>query len=711
MTILLSECEDLVSIDFETYWDEQFTLTKYPTHEYILDPRFETQGVALYWPFHNSRQWLTHEEFKVLCRRTDWSRKGIIHHHGHFDAAILAEHYGVNRVEMINGELVTTNPVGLFIDTLPMCRYLIGPRVGASLSAAAKYFGLGRKGDFTLQTKGIRFAQMSREMWMKLGEYAVLDENDDGDAVLTYKLFERIARSFPESEFELMDRVLRMFTQPTMKIDAELLRPYLEYETGRREAIVEELGVEGYVFRSSDKFAALLEPFLAMYGQEVPMKTSPTNGNLIHAFAKSDPGMQALLEHEDEAVRALAETRLIFKSTQAESRVKRLLRMAEVGPARVYLSMYAAHTTRLGGADGLNFQNPEKVKWRKGADGADEMVPNTGMVRRSLEAPDGYTIIVPDASQIEARKNAWFWGESWMTAAFAGGRDIYSEVASMLYGRKIDRKRNVEDYIPGFVGKTCTLGLGFGMGYIRLAHEMLKGALGGPPVQFTEDTLVTLAVDPDEFIDDRFMHDVGAMISRLPMEERIVHCLATAAIVKRYRTRIPKIVDGWKFLNTVVLPAIAEGRTVHFGPGGILHTEKDAIVGPGGLRLFYRDLHRREVRRVDPVTGKEGIQLRWYFLSKRGSIEHTNGTKLCENIIQFLARIVTMGHGCEIARRHPRWWWVMTTHDELPFLVPNAEVAGAEKVMIEIMSTAPAWAEGLPLAAEAGVGRTYGDAK
>ena len=38
---------DLITVDFETYYDRKFSLSKLTTEEYIRDPRFEVIGVAV----------------------------------------------------------------------------------------------------------------------------------------------------------------------------------------------------------------------------------------------------------------------------------------------------------------------------------------------------------------------------------------------------------------------------------------------------------------------------------------------------------------------------------------------------------------------------------------------------------------------------------------------------------------------------------------
>ena len=52
---------------------------------------------------------------------------------------------------------------------------------------------------------------------------------------------------------------------------------------------------------------------------------------------------------------------------------------------------------------------------------------------------------------------------------------------------------------------------------------------------------------------------------------------------------------------------------------------------------------------------------------------------------------------------------VLTVHDAVACLVPEAEVKEAQKYVEECMRWTPDWAEGLPVNCESGYGRSYGD--
>ena len=53
----------------------------------------------------------------------------------------------------------------------------------------------------------------------------------------------------------------------------------------------------------------------------------------------------------------------------------------------------------------------------------------------------------------------------------------------------------------------------------------------------------------------------------------------------------------------------------------------------------------------------------------------------------------------------------MQAHDELLFVVPDAEVARAREVIAAEMVREPDWLPGIPLEVETGTGVNYGEAK
>lgn len=406
---------DIVTIDFETYYDRDYSLSKMTTEAYVRDPRFEVIGVAIKVNDYPT-DWYAGSDPGRFLRQLDYRDKAILCHNTAFDGAILSWHYGIRPK--------------LWLDTLSMARPLHNITVGGSLKALAEHYGLGAKGDEVLRTLGMRRADFSDEAMARYAEYCIKDVD------LTYKLFRRLAKGFPPSELQLIDQILRMYTEPMLVLDTELLNQHLETVVTRRQELVESLGFDTNdnaksTLMSNDKFAA----YLKACGVEPPMKTSKTTGKPAYAFSKTDKAFTDMVEHPDERISTAVAARLGVKSTIEESRTRSLLGVASRGPLPILLNYYGAHTGRLSGGDKMNLQN----------------LPRGGALRRSLRAPDGMVLVACDSSQIEARMVAWLAGQKDLVQLFADKRDVYCEFASVVYGRTITKA----DKLERFVGKTC----------------------------------------------------------------------------------------------------------------------------------------------------------------------------------------------------------------------------------------------------------------
>ena len=72
---------DLITLDFETYYDKDFSLRKVTTEAYIRDPRFEVIGVGVKVN-NNETEWAsgTHEQIKKYLHRFDWANSILLCH-------------------------------------------------------------------------------------------------------------------------------------------------------------------------------------------------------------------------------------------------------------------------------------------------------------------------------------------------------------------------------------------------------------------------------------------------------------------------------------------------------------------------------------------------------------------------------------------------------------------------------------------------------
>jgi DNA polymerase len=630
---------DLITIDFETAYDKEYSLSKMTTEAYIRDRRFEVIGVGVKIN-DGPTDWYSGNNPGKFLGSLDYSKYAVLCHHAAFDGAILSWKYGIKPK--------------LWLDTLSMARPLHSQVMSCSLASLSSFYGLGEKGTEVINALGKWRKDFTPQELAKYGEYCC------NDVELTYALFQKLKGKLAVKELLAIDTVLRMFTEPMIVLDQSLLADHLADVLERKDdhlsRVAAELGVDKAnvqtALMSTGKFADLLY----RYDVIPPVKLN-SSGEQTYAFAKTDQGLLDLLEHPEERVSSLVAARLGVKSTIEETRTRNLINASERGAMPVMLNNYGAHTTRLTGGDGMNFQN----------------LPSRGnnTIRRSLTAPAGHTIIACDSSQIEARTLAWLAGQEDLVDAFREGRDVYSEFATEVYGKTITKA----DKIERFVGKTCVLGLGYGLGAIKLQKTLKLGA-GGVSVDVTIDE--------------------------------------AKRIVQIYRRKYWKIPQLWNVLSNTINQMLADGEG---SVAGVLKY-KGKTIGLSGYPCMTYPLLRqpsnvgssllnnaqyvskpRDYKKAtaEKVSGVVDPTINWEVLY---------GGKFTENCIQYLAAIINREFMVAIARKYRV---ILQVHDELVVCVPDEQADEAERYMISVMNTPPVWASTLPVACESGRGNNYGD--
>jgi len=420
----------IIALDFETYYDKEFSLKKLTTEEYIRDSRFEVIGVGVKEDDGSPATWFsgTQTQIKKYLDSLDLGQHLVLAHNAMFDAAILHWHFGIS-------------PRG-WLDTLSMARALHTIEVGGSLAALAEYYELGAKGTEVIKAEGKRRTDFTAEELAAYGEYC------KNDCDLTLELFRILSQDYAKEELKLIDLTIRMFSEPVLELDQVVLKEHLE-DVMRTKAVLmaaTELGKE--ILMSNPRLAEVLRG----YGVEPPMKTSPTTGKETYAFSKADEDFKALLEHENPTIQAVVAARLGVKSTLEETRTQRFIEIAERGTLPIPLRYYAAHTGRWGGDDKVNMQN----------------LPRSSQLKNAIVAPPGYMMIDSDSSQIEARMLAWLAGQDDLVEAFERGEDVYKKMASAIYMKpEADITKDER-----FVGKTTILGAGYGMGAAKFQNQL-----------------------------------------------------------------------------------------------------------------------------------------------------------------------------------------------------------------------------------------------
>jgi DNA polymerase I-like protein with 3'-5' exonuclease and polymerase domains len=624
---------DIVTIDFETYYDKDYSLSKMTTEQYVRSSLFEVIGVGIKVNDYPT-DWYSGDNPGKFLKSLDYSKRAILCHNTAFDGAILSWHFGIKP--------------RLWLDTLGMARPLHNVTVGGSLAKLVSYYGLGKKGDEVVAALGKRKADFTEADLAQYGEYC------KNDVDMTKQLFDKLKVGFPSSELLVIDQTLRMYTDPVIELDVPLLEKHLEEVRTRKRTLIQDLG-QGMggaqavqdMLMSNDKFAE----YLKRLGVEPPTKTSLKTGKESWAFAKTDKGMTDMLEHPDERVQAAVSARLGVKSTLEETRTENLIGVAGRGKLPIMLNYYGAHTGRFSGGDKLNLQN----------------LPSRGntTIRRALKAPPGQMLISCDSSQIEARTVAWVAGQEDLLIAFRDKRDVYSEFATEVYGRAITKADKVER----FVGKTCVLGLGYGMGAEKFRRTLEIGQGG-----------INVVIDINE-------------------AERIV---------RLYRQKNWKIVQFWQKCGNAL-------KDMLYGGENALHPQvrydKRGIRMPNGFYVQYpalRETANGFMYISDARTYQKALKERVLTGSPPDDIAWTRiyGGKVTENIVQALAALVIRE---QMAAAGLHFKVAFQVHDEIIVAVPEDNALADQAKLEALMSVAPKWAPDLPVACESGMAANYGD--
>ena len=633
---------NLITIDLETLYTRDYSLTRLTTEEYIRHPDFEVIGMGIKHG-DGPTVWVDQPDVARVLGEIDWSDKMVLAQNTMFDGAILNWKYGVNPKA--------------WADTLGMSRALFPHEKSHGLAAQAEREGIGAKGDEVMHAMGKRRRDFSAQ---EIAAYAAYCRND---VDLTYKLFNiYLKRGFPTRELKLIDLTLRMFIEPVLELDRDLLITHLQEVKDRKLNLLETLrdkmieqgnadfvhaiftdGTDGLkkLLMSNDKFAAALE----VLGVIPPLKVSPTTGRTTYAFAKTDAGMLALQDHPNEQVQALVAARLGNKSTLEETRTERFIDMSFRGAFPVPLRYYGAHSGRWSGQDKINLQNlPSRGEY-------------AGKIKSAIKAPPGYVIIDADSSQIEARTLAWLAGQEDLVKAFETGEDVYCLMASAIYGRTITKADKTERQ----VGKVVILGCGYGVGHVKL-RAFLK---------------LQANVDVSETEAKRIIDTYRSMYYRIPeLWQKAQLALAYLQSGQEYE------IDVQGLCRTARIPKVFS--ETQFG-----------ITLPSGLWIQYPGLSSIIM---------EGKQQAMYV--SRGIATKVYGGLVVENFTQAIARCVVGEQMLRIAKRYKV---VLTVHDAVACIAPVEEKVEAQRYVEECMSWRPAWAQTLPLACESGVGETYGD--
>lgn len=682
-------------IDFETYYADDYTVSKMTPEEYVRDPRFQVIGFSIMDDATGHVEWVTGADIYIagVLHNIDWKNTVINGHNmSEFDSLILGIHYGIRP--------------RAYQCTLQMARTVHGAKASNSLGALGEKYGLGAKGDEVIAAKNKRKEDFTPAQLAAYGAYCIKDTQ------MTAKLYHILRKQFPPQELQAQSWVTRMYAEPRLNLDADLLKKLHRQLLDRKEAVLDKtadfLQVDAMMerplrhaatqklLRSDGKFSQILED---EFGIPTPMKLSPKRKNpdgtpmWVPAFAKTDEAMQDLAEDDtDEDLNALVHARLGSKSTIAESRLERFIGIASRGPLPVPMVYGKTVTHRLAGGGKINLQNVPGVRgvderthpgswlwtpdgykrmWKRNlAEGRvateDRRIYQTKHVhvaglRDAIVVPPGKKLVVVDSSNIELRVVHLLAGQHDTVAKLRAGVDLYCDFASVLYGYPVQKGTHKKERQHGKVGM-LQLQYQSGADSFRRAARIMGG------------------------------------IKLTPIE--------AADTVGVYRSTFTALPKHWRRQQRAI-EAIVRGEEMWLDDHGLCRTTHNGIILPNGMKLQYDNLRQHTFENDDKPS--------WVYDNKETrKMKNLYGGSITENQGQALARIVVFDQTLEIEKKWGRTdgnGVVLSVHDEVGCIVDEDDAEECLDFMVACMGQSPKWWPELPVAAEGGIGNTYGECK
>ncbi len=267
------------------------------------------------------------------------------------------------------------------------------------------------------------------------------------------------------------------------------------------------------------------------------------------------------------------------------------------------------------------------------------------LIRTAFIPKEGCRFIVSDFSAIEARVMGWLAGEGWVLEEFRGEGKIYEQTAAKMFHIPLNEITKSSPYRAR--GKVASLACQYG------------GA---------EGALISMGA----------LHYV--------LEDELKD------LVSAWRNANPHIVQYWHEIDNAAKKAVREHGMTSIGKVTVYYKSGMMLIRlPSGRELAY-------VRPKMTINrfGSESICYQGIGTNKKWTWIESYGAKLCENIVQAVARDILAE--ALLRLENVGFTIVCHVHDEAVLEVPIGE-SSVEEVN-KIMAVCPDWAAGLPLKAD-----------
>ena len=199
---------NLLYLDFETYYDVQLSLTKMTTVQYVNHPDFKIWGVGLKFN-EGDTEWFGEDQYQEALEQIPWEETAVVCHNTLFDAYILTQYLGFYPA--------------YYYDTASLSRGVYPNQSARLKDVAVRCFPNDeslRKGEELINAKGIR--DLDPELDAQIGGYCIQDVD------ITYQIYHKMMEGYPQTELDIIDMTVRMFVEPKLILDKEMLIAHKE---------------------------------------------------------------------------------------------------------------------------------------------------------------------------------------------------------------------------------------------------------------------------------------------------------------------------------------------------------------------------------------------------------------------------------------------------------------------------------------------------
>lgn len=307
-------------------------------------------------------------------------------------------------------------------------------------------------------------------------------------------------------------------------------------------------------------------------------------------------------------------------------------------------------------------------------------------VRPVIQAGQGYVFCDADLNAIENRGVGWIANDDKILQVFRDGKDPYIDFAWRWLGGTYEERwhqyKVLKDKSVRTLSKPPVLGCAYGLGAGQIMEDRDSGEITATGLLGYAWALGVKDMNVDQ----------------------------SGSAVKTWRAEYVRTVEFWSDLEQAAKRALRTGRAVDCGPltfdmsGPFLRMRL-----PSGRCIHYcrPELQSMPVPWAPDDRSKNREMLTYWGMNDKNqwALDPTRGPKLLENATQAIARDV-LANGMLLARKEGLDIRVHV-HDQIAVRAREEDAEATMKTLIACMSETPAWAKGLPLAAEGSISRYF----